>query len=317
MKRQLIAIAAVLVSLTASAQCCKQSCGSGCALTAGSYNLRYYNDNKDSQTHDHWNTRRQAVVDLLRFHCYDIFGTQEGQTLQLDFIKQGLPHFDYIGVGRNDGKAEGERAAIFFDTRKFECMAHGDFWLSETPETPSFGWDGKSNKRICTWGKFRCRSGFEFYYFNTHFALTEIAIREGAKLLRSRIEKIAGDQPVILTGDFNSFQGSEAYKIITAGGLLRDSYEIADFTYAPTGTFHGFNPATFSYMRIDHVFVSRHFQPDVYGVLTDTYRIDPATGEPLTAKGCHEMKGDEMRPAEIHAPSDHYPLLVKLHTEKQ
>lgn len=119
-------------------------------FTAASYNLRNANS-ADSLQGDGWGNRCPIIARLVQFHEFDIFGTQEGLRHQLDSLKTSLPKYDYIGVGRNDGKKEGEHAAIFYRIDKFELLEHGDFWLSETPEKPSVGWDAVL-PRICTWG---------------------------------------------------------------------------------------------------------------------------------------------------------------------
>ena len=119
-------------------------------FTAASYNLRTANS-ADSLQGDGWGNRCPIIARLVQFHEFDIFGTQEGLRHQLDSLKTSLPKYDYIGVGRNDGKKKGEHAAIFYRIDKFELLEHGDFWLSETPEKPSVGWDAVL-PRICTWG---------------------------------------------------------------------------------------------------------------------------------------------------------------------
>ena len=124
-------------------------------FTAASYNLRNANS-ADSLQGDGWGNRCPIIARLVQFHEFDIFGTQEGLRHQLDSLKTSLPKYDYIGVGRNDGKKEGEHAAIFYRIDKFELLEHGDFWLSETPEKPSVGWDAVL-PRICTWGHFVCK----------------------------------------------------------------------------------------------------------------------------------------------------------------
>ena len=109
-------------------------------FTVASYNLRNANAG-DSAQGDGWGQRCAVMADLIRFHGFDLFGTQEGLKHQLDTLKNRLPGFDYIGVGRDDGGERGEHAAIFYRTSRFELLDHGDFWLSQTPDTPSVGWD--------------------------------------------------------------------------------------------------------------------------------------------------------------------------------
>ena len=79
-----------------------------------------------------------------------------------------MPNYDFIGVGRDDGAQNGEFAAIFYRTDKFELLAHGDFWLSEITDRPNKGWDA-ALPRVCSWGKFRDKkSGYTFLFYNLH-----------------------------------------------------------------------------------------------------------------------------------------------------
>ncbi len=131
------------------------------------YNLRNANGS-DSARGDGWGQRYPVIAQIVQYHDFDIFGTQECFLHQLKDMKEALPGYDYIGVGRDDGKDKGEHSAIFYRTDKFDIVEKGDFWLSETPDVPSKGWDAVL-PRICSWGHFKCKdTGFEFLFFNLH-----------------------------------------------------------------------------------------------------------------------------------------------------
>lgn len=117
-------------------------------LTIGTYNIRYDNP-KD--TGNLWPDRAPVVSALIRFHDFDIFGTQEGLKNQLDDISTSLPQYSRYGLGRDDGKEKGEHSAIFFKKDEFNLLNKGDFWLSQTPDKPSLGWDATCCNRICSW----------------------------------------------------------------------------------------------------------------------------------------------------------------------
>lgn len=265
-------------------------------FTAASYNLRNANS-ADSLQGDGWGNRCPIIARLVQFHEFDIFGTQEGLRHQLDSLKTSLPKYDYIGVGRNDGKKEGEHAAIFYRIDKFELLEHGDFWLSETPEKPSVGWDAVL-PRICTWGHFKYKdTGFEFLFFNLHMDhIGKQARVESALLVQQKMKEIGENLPAILTGDFNVDQTSESYQVLHESGILSDSYEVAQLRYATNGTCAGWNPNTYTPNRIDHIFVTKNFIVEKYGVLTDTYRIKNE------ATGMYEAR----------IPSDHFPVKAVL-----
>lgn len=81
----------------------------------------------------------------------------------------------------------------------------GTFWLSETPEEPSMGWDAAC-KRTATWALMKCRkTGKKFYFVNTHLDHKgSEAQKNGLKLIVDRIDDINPEgYPMVLTGDFN------------------------------------------------------------------------------------------------------------------
>ena len=298
-------------------------------LLVGSYNIRYKNAN-DSINGNVWSKRCQVICDQVNFMAPDIFGAQEVLYGQLQDMKKALDGYDYIGIGRDDGKRAGEHEAIFYKKDKIKLLDHGDFWLSETPEKPGLGWDAVCI-RICTWGKFsvikpdagRRRGLFGrgpkheetvFYYFNLHMDhVGVVARREAAKLVVARIREIAKGAPVVLTGDFNVDQSNESYTIFTKSGLLKDSYDSARIRFAENGTFNAFKTEYYTTSRIDHVFVSPEFKVESYGLLTNSYWIPDETDETLKSSDApQEISFDNYI---RRNPSDHYPVFVKLRIE--
>lgn len=276
-------------------------------LTIGTYNIRLKLD-FDAQRGDHWNTRKQSLIDLLNYEAPDVFGTQEGLHDQLEDMKKGLTGYSYVGVGRDDGKTQGEYAAIFYNTKRLLCLKEGTFWLSPTPERPGKGWDA-AYTRICTWGIFRIReSGNTFLFVNLHADNEgKVARAESAKMVLKRIPELAGkDMPVVLTGDFNVDQHSEPYQIIVQSSLLKDSYTLAQHRFAPNGTYQDFKPGEWNDSRIDHVFVSPQFEVHRYAILTAMYWTKETATQPVS--------GDEKHTPtyRLHTPSDHYPVFVKV-----
>ncbi|RYD45905.1 MAG: endonuclease/exonuclease/phosphatase family protein, partial [Verrucomicrobiaceae bacterium] len=187
------------------------------ALVAGTYNIRYDNPG-DVEKGNSWQQRAPVIAGLIRFHEFDVLGTQEAFHHQLLDLQKLLPDYAYVGCGRDDGKEAGEHAAIFYRKDKFTLLDSGTFWLSQTPEKPGKGWDADL-PRICTWAKLRKNGdGKVLFAFNTHFDHRGVQARlESARLIVARIREIAKDEPVILTGDFNVDQTSESY------GSLHDS----------------------------------------------------------------------------------------------
>jgi endonuclease/exonuclease/phosphatase family metal-dependent hydrolase len=296
-------------------------------MLVGSYNIRYKNAN-DSVKGEVWSKRCQVICDQLNFMSPDIFGTQEVLWSQLQDMKKALDGYDYIGIGRDDGKRGGEHEAIFYKKDKLQLLDHGDFWLNETPDKPALGWDAACI-RICTWGKFSMmvpewgqRRGLfnrgpkykekVFYYFNLHMDhVGVVARREAAKLVVNRIREIAQGAPVILTGDFNVDQNDEIYTIFTKSGLLKDSYDAARIRFAENGTFNAFKTNYFTTSRIDHVFVSPTTQVEAYGVFTNSYWT-PDDDPDNTIKASDAPQQISFDTYIRHNPSDHYPVFVKL-----
>lgn len=278
-------------------------------FNVASYNLRQLNGD-DTKAGNGWSRRCPVLGQLIRYHEFDIFGTQEGFKSQLEELKEELPGYDYIGVGREDGKDAGEHSAIFYRTDMFTLLDHGDFWISETPDKPGLGWDAAC-PRICSWGKFRHNeSGREFVMFNLHMDhVGKTARVEGARLVRGRIDGFGKDCPAFVTGDFNVDQTSPSYRTITAGGALKDSYEVAELRYALNGTFNSYRTDNYTESRIDHVFVTPDVKVLKYGVLTDTYRTSE-NSERVAAK---DAPGEiEVSRYVARTPSDHFPVVVKV-----
>ncbi len=278
----------------------------GQQLRVASYNLRYDNP---GDSLNNWKYRKDVMGKQILFHDFDIFGTQEGLQHQLEDLTERLPYYNYIGVGRDDGKSKGEFAAIFYKTEKFELLDKGDFWLSQDTSKPNKGWDAVL-PRICSWGKFLEKStGFTFFFFNVHFDHVGIVARkESAKLILDKIKALAGNTPTLLTGDFNVDQNSESYLVINNSDILKDAYDKALLKYGPEGTFNGFKINALSDSRIDHIFVTKEFEVLKHGVLTDTYHIPVSDLKELANSGTYPRE-ITLYQNQARLPSDHYPIL--------
>jgi endonuclease/exonuclease/phosphatase family metal-dependent hydrolase len=287
----------------------------GQQLTVATYNMRNDNNKEDAAEGNGWKQRYPVIASMIRFHGFDIFGTQECLHHQLEDIKTSLPGYAYTGIGRDDGKEKGEYSAIFYNTARFKLLEHGDFWMSAITDKPNKGWDAVL-PRICSWGKFEePGTGFIFYFFNLHMDHVGVKARaESARLVLAKVKQMAGDIPTILTGDFNVDQTSESYTLINTSGLLKDAYETAGIKYALNGTFNAFNPNGKTDSRIDHIFLTRQFKVEKYGILTDTYRSRDGAAETVnTANFPKEMS---MQKYTAREPSDHFPVMTVITYKK-
>lgn len=221
-------------------------------LTVATYNLRL---DLPSDGIDAWPQRRDAVIELVRRHGFDVLGTQEGLAHQIDDMAR-MPGYAAAGVGRDDGARGGEFAAIVYRSDRFERLDTGDFWLSPTPDRPSKGWDARCCNRLATWVRLReRRSGRAFVVLSVHFDHEgSVARRESARLVLHKLAAIARGDPVICVGDFNALPGSEPVELMTRS--LRDARAHSERApTGPDGTFNGFRHDRVAVDRIDHIFV--------------------------------------------------------------
>lgn len=221
-------------------------------LRAMTFNLRFASNEPPNA----WPDRRPVMHHLLAKESPDVFGTQEGLYQQLRDIAADLPAYEWIGLGRGGGSRD-EFAAIFFKRDRFEPVAFDHFWLSDTPEViGSITW-GPHYRRMVTWVRLRERSsGREFYVWNTHFDHeVEIARQKAAELIRTRIEKLEPNLPLILLGDFNCAAGhSVAYETLTKTAQLADTWTLAaERENEALNSFHDYKPALAEHTRIDWI----------------------------------------------------------------
>ncbi len=290
------------VALFVSAACFGESAN----ISIGTFNI------KCAQTPDanNWAQRSDSVKRLVRFHDFDVIGTQEGWLHQLDDIKSDDSIYEYVADPREDGEQKGETCAIFYKPSKYDLLLNGRFWLSETPSKPSMGWDAR-HKRICTWVKLRDKASKKiFFVFNVHLDnLGARARANSARLLVEKIKSTAGKDPFFLVGDFNSSPSSEAILYLTTKGFIDAKNASRTPPYGPKETWHNYTCAPVEKQpdRIDCILVSPGIEIERYGVLTDRLcdliKDDSIFGANANSKGA--------RWSNIRTPSDHYPVLVK------
>jgi endonuclease/exonuclease/phosphatase family metal-dependent hydrolase len=233
------------------------------------YNLRFDNP---ADGVNNWNNRKAGLVSQLMFYEPDIFGTQEGLVHQLAYIDSFLIRYTYTGVGREDGISKGEHSAIFYDSVKFSLISGSTFWLSETPEKISVGWDA-ALERVCTCALFENKeTGKRIWVFNTHFDhIGQEARSNSSRLIVSKINALnTENHPVILMGDFNLEPGSEPVEYLSEH--FNDSRHAAiEVCFGPEGTFNAFRfdePVT---SRIDYIFTGKeNIEVLKYAVLSDS-----------------------------------------------
>lgn len=254
-------------------------------LTLMTYNIKldYPKEGENS-----WDNRRDWMMNQIQFYAPDILGVQEAMPNQMKDMDSLLVDYSFVGVGRDDGNDEGEYSAIFYNKKKFKMLEGSTFWLSETPDKVSMGWDAVCN-RVCTYAFFEnVTTEQQLWVFNTHFDhVGAVARMKSVSLILDKIKTINSKKlPLVLMGDFNLEPETENIQMFK--NVLNDSKEISiKEPFGPTGTFNGFEFDQPINRRIDYLFVSKdNIQVNKYAVLSDS--------------------------KDLKYPSDHFPVFIAI-----
>lgn len=234
---------------------------------------------------NHWSQRRALVADQIRQQKPDLLGLQEAELFQVRDLAADLGNYGWYGVGREDGKEKGETTAIFYNRARFVVEEQRTYWLSETPATPSKGWDAALSRTATIVTLTDSLSSRRLVMLNAHFDHRGQQARLKSSELLVEQTKSARGLPVIVTGDFNYTKASEGYKVVAAA--LRDTEQAS--LSSPSGgdlSFNGFGKDLVPGNKIDFVFVSDQFVVDSHKIISERY-------------------------ADRYA-SDHYPVVVSL-----
>jgi endonuclease/exonuclease/phosphatase family metal-dependent hydrolase len=273
--------AALAVASLARAQA-PTAAGPGVSLRVMTFNIRY-GTAKDGD--NHWDLRKDFLVDVIRAEAPDVLGVQEALHAQIEYILQAIPGYAMVGVGRDDGVRAGEYSAILYRTAALTAVRSDTFWFSETPgRVASTSW-GNTITRICTWAQFTTPAGRPFYVFNVHLDHQSQPSRErSAALLRARLDARDPAAPAIVTGDFNAGEKNAAVTAMLAGDTLRDTFRVKHAAASPVGTFTGFKFGQTGGEKIDYVFATREWDVvDASIVRTARAEKYPSDHFPVTA----------------------------------
>ena len=130
-------------------------------------------------------------------------------------------------------------------------------------------------------------------------------------MILKKVKEFPEKLPAVLTGDFNVDQTNESYLLLDNSGIMRDSYQIADFKYAPNGTFNNFHTDMKTDSRIDHIFLTKEFKVKRYGILTDTYRMEVKDSD-KKEQSANFPKEVSLRKYIARTPSDHFPVMIEV-----
>jgi len=241
-----------------------------------------------------WTTVRKGnMIATLPYRYYDVMGSQESTTQQISDIQAAITGYTVSGTTHGGyslgttGSSSAYSVTAIFRRSGITLLDSGTFWYSDTPSASSRKTTGFTDKTgnpvtpnlvACNWAKLEY-NGKPFYHFNVHLQVngdklttgydpvyTDIRLYQWS-ILKPRIDAVADDFPVILTGDFNNTTADEGdiIQTILADGTLRDAYSLTPQPHGSTGTLHYFNTSATS-RRIDFVFVNDKFNVESYRV---------------------------------------------------
>lgn len=237
---------------------------------------------------NNWAHRKEYFTSQIQFYEPDIFGIQEAKPNQVIDISSLLVQYNNVGIGR-EGIEKGESSNIYYKKDRFNVVESNTFWLSETPNQISKGWDAAFN-RVCTYALFKDKkTKSSFWVFNTHLDhVGELARTKGIQLILSKIESLNTKKyPVIFMGDFNSEPNTE--RIVELKKVMDDSRDVSkEKPFGPSGTFNNFKHNEAVTKLIDYIFISKKSNSKVikYAVLSDS--------------------------KDLKYPSDHLPVYVEI-----
>jgi endonuclease/exonuclease/phosphatase family metal-dependent hydrolase len=263
-------------------------------LPAQSLKIMTYNIRLDvsSDGENDWTHRKDFFTSQIQFYEPDVFGVQEATPNQVVDISNVLLKYNNVGMGR-EGVGKGESSNIYFKKDKFTILDSSTFWLSDTPNEISMGWDAACN-RVCTYALFKDNKTKQFFWvFNTHLDhIGEVARTKGIELILSKIASLnAKKYPVIFMGDFNTEPNED--RLLKLQKVMDDTKDLSqNKPFGPEGTFNGFKHNEPVTKRIDYIFISKNNNLNVmkYAVLSDS--------------------------KDLKYPSDHLPVLVELNFKK-
>ena len=179
------------------------------------------------------------VIEVLRRRDPDIIGFQEVTPRWFELLDSYINDNGYEVFNMYRAESNKESTPLLWKKDKFDCLDKGYFWLSDTPEVESKGWDEYGCHRICMWAKLvEKATGKVFVAANTHFGFGDKCQTDSARLVLSRVTNLGTDS-VFVTADYNFNREMLGYKEMTK--------DFVDVTLVTTGdttpTYHGYNLA--------------------------------------------------------------------------
>ena len=283
-------LVALVLLITGSLMVCTAGAGDP-DLRVMSFNIRNGNANDGA---NHWDLRKEFVYEVIRDAAPDVLGLQEAVRFQLDLLNEHFPEYAELGIVSDRTRHTGQYSAILYRKDRFELHASGNFWLSDTPETPSANW-GNHHLRICTWVRLvEKETARSFYVYNTHMDDGSQRSREkGIELIMRHFHGHTDPAPLVLMGDLNVGEDNPVISYLTGTGSLEggatpvvmaDTFRVLHPDEAAAGTFNGFKGGTKG-RKIDYILVCPKFETlEAAIVRTSRDGRYPSDHFPVTAK---------------------------------
>jgi endonuclease/exonuclease/phosphatase family metal-dependent hydrolase len=211
-----------------------------------------------------WSKRKKLCTDVIRKQQPDIICMQEVLRVQNDDLKLAFPNYFSFGFEgpEMDKFKEGyhgiAKNPIFFSLKRYELLAAGGYWLSETPLVAgSVSWD-TARARNANWVKLKDKkTGKELRVVNVHLDHKSQPAREKQiEIVLNDADQYLVDLPQIFTGDFNVSSANEVYKMVIAKGWS-DTFK-ANPSNVEAATVHEFlgdkDPKKAERKKIDFIF---------------------------------------------------------------
>ncbi|MGM9740511.1 MAG: endonuclease/exonuclease/phosphatase family protein [Candidatus Cryptobacteroides sp.] len=198
------------------------------------FNIRYVNSDDTGDTH--WTVRKNAIKTMLKELQPDVISINEARTTQRDDLKSMLPEYGFLEVP-NTGTSSGGNVNIMYLKEKFQLLASKSFYLSATPNVPSFTWDSTQKQyHACIWAQLKDNeTGKVFYFFATHYNTGSTDVDIAAKtnstnLILSKIDEITGGDSkaiVFVAGDMNASLESNDSRCVSLKPYLDNGFKNA------------------------------------------------------------------------------------------
>ena len=243
-----------------------------------SFNIRCCDDKNGNSIEE----RAPRLNKIISQYEPDLIGLQEYRPGWEEHIDKYFGD-KYEIFAKYRAESEKEASPMLWRKDKFECIKTGYFWLSDTPDVESKGWDERFDCfRMCVYALLKEKqSGKMFVFMNTHFGFGDNGQIKSVKLIDEYFERFSS-YPTFIVGDFNMTPDDAAYTVMSEKFTDVNSVTNNDLRT----TYHGYNPESIKNQHIDYCFINKNVKPVSQKIIDDTV--------------------DGM------FPSDHYGLYIKI-----